>query len=157
VSLNSVSCASAGNCTAVGGDLLFTEEAGQWAPGVDASSILDDASVGIPVSNLTSVSCASDGSCSAVGYDEIYGRDLDGFGLGVLLTKTEGKLRRIVTVMPDDGPGEGVALLTVSCIPGGNCSAFGLYNVGIDSEGGGHGVLLSEKAGKWQPGVMAMP
>jgi hypothetical protein len=46
---------------------------------------------------------------------------------------------------------------SVSCASGGNCSAIGLYNIGIDSEHGPASVLLTEKAGEWGPGVKAKP
>jgi hypothetical protein len=151
--LHSVSCASAGNCTAVGVAQLFTQEAGQWAPGVYASSIAPAE----PVSDVTAVSCAPDGSCSTVGYDYYDdGRDFYP-GPPVLLSKEHGTWRRIDPVMPGNNPGEGINLSSVSCVSGGNCTVGGQYSVGIDSDQGGHGVLLTEKAGEWQTGVMALP
>jgi hypothetical protein len=164
LSLNAVSCASAGNCTAVGtyysggvdSGLLLTEKAGHWARGAEAP-LPSDAQTGRDVL-LPAVSCSSDGRCSAVGtYNMNYGRSI-GAGEGVLLTKRAGKWRAVKAVMPADGPGEGLILNSVSCASAGNCSAVGLYNINIDSsQGGGEGVLLSERAGKWQPGVTAMP
>jgi hypothetical protein len=153
--LVSVSCASPGNCTAVGGRLLFTQKDGRWAKGVEAP-LPSDADTGREV-ELTSVSCSSDGRCSAVGiYNINYGRSAEA-GEGVLLTKRAGKWRAAKAVMPPDGPGEGVILASVSCASGGNCGAIGFYNINIDSGSGVEGVLLTEKAGKWLPGVRAMP
>ena len=70
----SVSCASAGNCTAVGHyvdssgheqGLLLSETSGTWATGVEASL---PANAGTnPNASLDSVSCASAGNCTAVG------------------------------------------------------------------------------------------
>src|SRR5437588_605592 len=74
VGLNAVSCASAGNCTAVGSysdtsgfrrGLVLTETAGTWATGVEAS--LPGNAASNPKVSIGSVSCASAGNCSAVG------------------------------------------------------------------------------------------
>lgn len=151
--INSVSCVSAGNCTAVGGGLVFTEKAGHWAKGVEPP-LPPDAFGG---AQLSSVSCSSAGSCSAAGtYNWTTGRDGQA-GVGLLLTETRGKWRAVRAVMPPDGPGEGVILTSISCASAGNCGAFGLYNINIDGENSGEGVLLTERAGKWQPGVRAIP
>src|SRR5437899_1558769 len=75
VRINSVSCASAGNCGAVGdyddssGNnqlLLLTETAGSWATGVEAA-LPANAATASQNAVLESVSCASAGSCTAVG------------------------------------------------------------------------------------------
>ena len=74
VNLRSVSCASAGNCSAVGyyndssghrHGLLLTETAGMWTRGLEPGL---PANAGAnPDAGLSSVSCASAGNCSAVG------------------------------------------------------------------------------------------
>src|SRR5437763_1242374 len=70
VSPNSVSCASAGNCGAVGvyfdssgheQGLLLSETAGTWARGVEASPPANAGSS--PAGFLASLSCASAGNC----------------------------------------------------------------------------------------------
>ena len=96
----SVSCAAAGNCTAVGGyidssgleqGLMLTETAGVWATGVEA--ILPAGTPSSASAFLNSVSCASAGDCGAVGY---YGDFPTGLFHGVhryhglLLTETAG-------------------------------------------------------------------
>ena len=72
--LNSVSCASAGNCSAVGyyydgsvsqQGLLLTETAGTWATGVEASPPANAGSN--PAVHANSASCGAAGNCSAVG------------------------------------------------------------------------------------------
>jgi hypothetical protein len=153
--LTSVSCASAGNCTAVGGGLLFIQKAGHWAKGAEPP-LPSDAAPGNVV--LSSVSCSSARSCSAVGtYNWVGGgRDAEA-GTGLLLTEARGKWRAVKAVMPSDGPGEGVILTSISCASAGNCGAIGLYNINIDGDNAGEGVLLTEKAGKWEPGVRAIP
>jgi len=72
--LGSVSCASAGNCSAVGGytdssghsqGVLLSESSGTWATGVKAGLPADAATN--PFASVDSVSCPSAGNCSAVG------------------------------------------------------------------------------------------
>jgi hypothetical protein len=201
VYLSSVSCASAGNCAAVGwysnGGLLLTEKAGKWLPGVEAA-LPADAESSDPAVVLHSVSCGSAGNCSAVGsYEAASGRkgvllsekagtwrtgievalpegngDLNAVSCvsagncsavgasgdeGLLLTEKAGKWRRgTVAALPDDAiAGRPVTLTSISCASAGNCSAVGTYNnplTGRDQEING-GVLLTEKAGKWRTGV----
>ena len=164
VTLHSVSCASAGNCTAVGryGDsewdyngsrgLLLTEEAGLWKRG--------DARGGAGA-DVFSVSCSSDGSCSAVGYHNHYyyeGRNSsDEGGEALLLTKKGATWRRVEVNWPAEGPGGTAELTSVSCTSAGNCSAAGLSHIGVDESEGPRGVLLTEIAGKWHRAVMAKP
>jgi hypothetical protein len=71
-----VSCASAGNCTAVGSyddssghqqGLLWTETSGTWAAGVEASLPANANTTPAGLSSVSSVSCASAGTCTAVG------------------------------------------------------------------------------------------
>jgi hypothetical protein len=79
--LFAVSCASRGNCTAVGSysvgtggygyGLLLTETAGSWARGVRAA---------LAANSVVAVSCASPGNCGAVGSDSL--------GDGILLDST---------------------------------------------------------------------
>ena len=88
-----MSCASAGNCTAVGDykdssgheqGLLLTETSGRWATGVEPSL---PANAGTnPGANLLSVSCASAGNCTAVGGYA----NRSGILQGLLLTETSG-------------------------------------------------------------------
>jgi PASTA domain-containing protein len=162
VDINSVSCASAGNCSAVGDYgasggggrvLLLTETAGTWRSGVEAAlpanAVTGDVS-------LASVSCASAGNCSAVGtYQGPTGCDRCESARGLLLTETGGKWRAgVEAVLPADAyaPGPGVELASVSCASAGNCSAVGGY---LSSTESGGGLLLSERAGRWSKGVEA--
>jgi hypothetical protein len=74
VVLNSVSCLSARDCTAVGSyrdsggndeAMALTETAGAWAAGVEVSLPANTAAS--PIASLSSVSCASVGDCAALG------------------------------------------------------------------------------------------
>jgi hypothetical protein len=155
VSLGSVSCASAGNCTAVGGyddrsghsqGLLLTEKSGRWAAGVEASR---PANAGRnPDVQLVSVSCGSAGNCSAVGGY----KDSSDHSRGVLLTEKSGRWARGVEASLPAGAGtpRRVALFSVSCASAGNCTAVGLSQ---DSENHLQGLMLTETSGRWATGV----
>ena len=99
VELNSVSCSSAGNCTAVGsfdggnGDhpgVLLTQTNGDWAPGVRAllpAGLWPRHTRSYQTVVLQAVSCSSPGNCTAVGtYRGVRHR-----AGGLLLTQTDGK------------------------------------------------------------------
>ena len=157
VSFSSVSCASAGDCSAVGGyvdgsgssqGLLMTETAGTWGTGVEAGLPADAGA--IPNVGLTSVSCPSAGNCSAVG---TYA-DSSGATQGLLLTESSGAWATGLEVsLPGIAAADPiVAIPPVSCSSAGNCSAVGTYT---DSSGHREGVLLSETAGVWATGVEA--
>jgi hypothetical protein len=164
VVLNSVSCASPGNCTAVGYNgaeayngyntgLLLTQKAGQWDNGVEAP-VPANANAG-QSAYLTSVSCSTDGGCSAVGW---YASKDNHHTHGLLLTKEGGTWHAAQAVMPPDRTREGAELTSVSCVSAGNCSAIGSYNIDNSYSGAlPEGVLLIERAGKWRRGVMARP
>ncbi len=75
--LNSVSCASVGNCTAVGSydatasneivGLTLTESAGHWAQGTQAALPSGDQAATNPEMSLDSISCSSATSCEVAG------------------------------------------------------------------------------------------
>ena len=158
--IDSVSCASPGNCTAVGTyedssfkteGLLLTQTAGSWATGVEASLPANASGVG-PLgqkSSLASVSCASAGSCTAVGsyYDN------SGNEQGLLLSEASGTwgagVEAALPAAAATAP-QGVRLASVSCASAGNCAAVGSYGV---STGGGAPLLLTESGGSWATGV----
>jgi hypothetical protein len=156
--LESVSCASAGNCSAVGeytntsfdsGGLLLTETAGSWATGVAVSVPANALALGEV--SLSSVSCASAANCSAVG--TYLGSAHESQGL--LLTKTAGTWGTgVEAALPATAktayPGWGVFLGSVSCASAGNCSAVGSY---FNDGGGTDGLVLNETAGSWATGI----
>jgi hypothetical protein len=151
--LRSVSCGSAGNCSAVGDyydaagmeGLLLNETAGSWSPGVEA--VLPPSS-GVQAPQINSVSCASAGNCTAVGEYAVG-------GAGLLLTETAGNWAPAVVAVPPANSGGNVWLLnSVSCASAGNCAAVGSY---FDTAGNQEGLLLNETAGSWSPGVEALP
>src|SRR5207244_663328 len=159
VSISSVSCASAGNCSAVGEytdssshkqGLLLTETAGTWATGVEAS--LPAGAGTDPNVFLDPVSCGSAGNCSAVGNYA----DSSSHNEGLLLTETAGTWATGVEASLPAGAGTdpNVFLASVSCGSAGNCSAVGNYH---ESSGHRQALLLTETAGTWATGVAASP
>jgi hypothetical protein len=156
IELHSVSCASTGNCTAVGRyrdtsanrlGLLLSETHGTWAPGVRAT--LPAGADPDPIAALDSVSCASAGNCSAVGSY----RDTSGNTHGLLMTQTSGTWAAgVEATLPSAASNPQVALNSASCTSPGNCSAVGEY---IDNSGNTQGLLLTETSGTWAAGVQA--
>jgi hypothetical protein len=111
---NSVSCAAAGNCSAVGDTaqtaFVVSQVHGTWHTAIKVH--------GIPSGELASVSCASPGNCSAGGY---YGAS-DGTQAFVV-NQTDGTWGTATNVPGTSGIGDKVT--TISCESAGNCSAGG--------------------------------
>src|SRR2546428_316131 len=159
VTPNSVSCASAGNCGAVGyyldssnhqQGLLLSETAGTWATGVEASLPANAGSD--PIVNLTSVSCASAGNCGAVGdYVDSTNRHQ---ALPLREPAATWAPGVEASLPANAGSDPFVAPSSVSCAAAGNCGAVGTY---FDSSTHQQGLLLSETAGTWATGVEASP
>jgi PASTA domain-containing protein len=157
VQINSVSCSSVGNCSAVGSyvdgsgaqqGLLLTETGGTWATGVEASLPADAATN--PDVFLNQISCGSAGNCSAVGEYS----DSSGNGQGLLLTETAGVWGTGVEPAPpaNAATASEVGLVSVSCASAGNCTAVGGY---LDDSNNFQGLLLTETAGVWGAGIEA--
>ena len=157
VSVNSVSCASAGNCTAVGSytdssgnlqGLLLTRAAGTWA-GVEAPLPAGAASDPIVLAN--SVSCASAGNCTAVGRYT----DSSGNQQGLLLTQTRGTWRAVKAPLPAGAAARpDVSVNSVSCASARTCTAVGSY---ADSSRNQQGLLLTRTAGTWRAVKAPLP
>ena len=156
VFLTSVSCTSAGNCTAVGGyldssgglqGLLLTETSGTWARGVEAS-LPSNATLPFPTVTLNQVSCTSAGDCTAVGVYSIPPTDGGGSAVleGLLLTETSGTWARGVEAPVPANAGTGAIVQSVSCVSAGNCIAGGEY---ADSSGNQQGLLVQDISGTW--------
>ena len=155
-SLSSVSCASAGNCVAVGyysdssynqQGLLLTEALGTWT----ATEAPLPAGAGGNVASLSSVSCPSAGNCAAVGYyyDSSHNQQ------GLLLTEASGTWTATEAPLPAGaGTDPYVSLSSVSCASAGNCAAVGYYT---DSSGNGQGLLLTESSGTWTDPEAPLP
>ena len=160
VELSSVSCASAGDCSAVGyyvdssasePGLLLTETSGTWQTGIQAPLPANaDTTQGV---DLSSVSCASAGDCSAVGsYNDSVGSD----GQGLLLTETSGTWQTGIQVpLPANANTTPmVDLSSVSCASAGDCSAVGSY---YDSVGLRAGAVVDGDLGDVADGDSGAP
>jgi hypothetical protein len=149
--VDSLSCGSAGNCSAVGNyrlksgrGLAFVanEVNGTWHTAIN----IPGSAVG-GSSFATSVSCASAGNCSAVGsYADGSGR-----GQGFVVSEVNGTWRAVTPV-----PGlatlakRGHYIGSVSCASAGNCGAGGYY---VDGAGGIQAFVVSKVNGTWHAAI----
>jgi hypothetical protein len=165
--VSSVSCTSAGNCSAGGSykdgswhyqAFVVSEVNGTWrkaieVPGTAALNVHGGAGV-------TSVSCASAGNCSAGG-DYIGGSSWG--SLPFVVSQVRGTWRKAIevpgTVALNKG---GMWIVSVSCASAGNCSTGGTYN---DGESAGVATrqvfVVSQVNGTWHtarevPGTAAL-
>lgn len=152
--LDAVSCASVGDCTAVGnytdaaGDtqgLIVSESAGSWSPAVAAAP---PSGPSPEFGTLASVSCPTATTCVAVGsYHNAAGNQVGWF-------ETEGAggfTGQDVVLLPAITGSTGSALTSVSCIASEDCVAVG------SSEGPGvdQAIVVNLRSGGWQPAVPA--
>jgi hypothetical protein len=165
-----LSCASAGNCSAVGiycavgncdttgnlpggstGEegLLLTESAGTWEAGLEAA-LPANAATTSPVEFLRSISCPSAGNCSAVG---TY-RDASLHTQALLMTQSAGSWSTGVRGLLPSNATDG-SVSSVSCPAAGSCTAAGHYSLGNGNSGP---LLLTKTDGKWARGMtVVMP
>jgi len=149
--VNSMSCASAGNCAA-GGDytdgsghgqaFVVSERNGTWgtAIGVPGSGALNAGGD----ARVESVSCASAGNCAAGGFYA----DRLGHMQAFVVSETNGTWGTAIEV-PGSGAlnKDGNAIVSsVSCASAGNCAAGGSYR---DSSAGFQAFVVSETNGTW--------
>ena len=158
VTVDSVSCASGGNCAAVGHyidtsgseeGVLFVEDSGKWAHGVEAAVPANAATA--PEVDLTSVSCPAAGDCTAVGEY----LDSSQHFQGLLLSERSGTWAPGVEArLPANASGFPLVMLSsLSCGSVGNCTAVGSYEA--NPSGQTQGLLLDERSGKWARGKEA--
>lgn len=168
--VNSISCASAGNCSLVGqyenahrvnavSDGQFesftaSEVNGKWSNVEEApnSAVLN---VG-GAADLNSISCSSPGNCSAGGYYQATAKDREAF----VINEVSGKWHDALEV-PRIGPlnSYGDAMVnSVSCASVGHCSAGGYY---YSSSGTREAFIVNESGGTWDnaeevPGISTL-
>ena len=155
--VNSVSCASAGNCTAggytTGGSgrgqaFVVSERNGRWgtATVVPGTQALNAGGL----AQVSSVSCASAGNCTIGGS---YG---DGFGnvKAFVASQRNGRWGKAIKV-----PGMaalhavgGASVLSVSCASAGNCAAGGYY---VDRVRHSRAFLVGQRNGRWGAAIRA--
>jgi len=147
--VNSVSCASAGSCSAGGGykdgsdnyqAFVVSEANGTWAAAQEVAGNLNSNGA----ASVYSVSCASAGNCSAGGdYDYDY-------NFGFVVSEKNGVWGQAINV-----PGLGALafrfsdVYSVSCASAGNCAAGGDY----ETDGGNQGFVAVERNGVWRKAI----
>jgi hypothetical protein len=148
----SMSCASAGNCSA-GGNYLDSSGHGQafvvsqingiWHTAIEAPGT---AALGGAV--IASVSCASAGNCSAGGYYT----DSSGREQAFVASQVNGTWHSPIEVPGTAALNRGGAaqILSVSCAAAGNCSAGGFYTV---SSGDDQAFVVSQVNGTWHTAI----
>ena len=147
--VSSVSCSSAGNCSAGGyygtydGDrhaFVVSESDGTWAPVVEVAQSLDKSG-----SEIESLSCRTDGNCSAGGYYV----DGDANPHAMVVDEVGGVWEPAQEVAGSLNVGEYAQITSVSCASAGNCSAAGYY---ANWAGGFVGLVATETDGSWDSG-----
>ena len=153
--IESVSCGSAGNCSAggyyrdsSGGQQVFVagQVNGTWRKAIEmpGTRVLNQGGN----AEITSVSCASAGNCSAGGfYLDSSGRD-QAYVAGELNGTWHAAIEVPGTAAL--GRGGGARALSVSCASAGNCAAGGLYT---DSSGNVQAFVASEVNGTWHAAI----
>jgi IPT/TIG domain-containing protein len=152
--INSMACASAGNCSAGGfydSDLaqhsqafLVNEVSGVWGSATEAPGIGTLNTSGI--AQLESVSCGSAGNCSAGGYYTNHS-----FQEAFVINEVGGTWR---TGAPVPGftalnKGNYGAISSVSCPAAGDCSAVGFYKDHLGTQGNRQAFAVDEVNGAW--------
>jgi hypothetical protein len=148
--LRSLSCGSAGSCSAVGQyqqksgvprAYIASESKGVWGPAFDVPGLVK--LNGQHMSQLTTISCPAVGTCSAGGY----------YGKGDRQTAFIESERKGVWGMPMTIPGLTTLnkghtsyMQAISCISVGNCGASGTYS---DADGNAQSFLINETGGTW--------
>jgi hypothetical protein len=151
--VHSVSCASAGNCTAGGSftdsdrqaqPFVASETNGTWHAAIDVPGIND-----IDGGFVQSLSCASAGNCAAGG------TYLDGAmqDHAFVASETNGTWHAAIEVpgtAPPNPNGGGAEVNSVSCASAGNCLAGGHYT---DGSGHGQAFVAGETNGTWHAAI----
>src|SRR5215469_160632 len=155
---NSVSCPSAGNCTAGGyytdsssanQGLVASERNGRWSAAVDLPGLAALNTYGY--AQVNSVSCSSAGNCAAGGYYTTGADYVEAF----VASERNGHWSTAIEV-----PGTAALnvrrnawVYSVSCPPTGNCTAGGYYT---DNDFNIQAFVASQRNGRWGT-VIAVP
>jgi hypothetical protein len=155
--VDSVSCASTGNCAATG---HYTDRHGQQGFVADERNGRWGQAIGVPglaalnnsFADVVSVSCASAGNCATGGY---YANDSTGFRFSAFVATERGsRWGKAITLPTGDGEVD-----SVSCVSGGDCLAGGDGASCYCSNH--HAFIVKEQARRWGalrpvPGLWAL-
>ena len=161
--VSSISCASPGNCTVVGGfqhiiymqgfrAFTMTSTNGVWAPA--RAALFPDDVQARPDANFRSVSCASPGNCTAVGSFQNSNNGYEAF----TMTSTNGAwalARPAVFPAGVQFTYPSARFSSVSCTSPGNCTAVGNF---LNSGNNQEAFTMTSTNGVWdtaQPAVFA--
>jgi hypothetical protein len=156
LTINSLSCATPGNCAAVGSfedpkgngqSFVAREVKGVWKHAQEVALPTGQPAT-VQNSEIHSVDCWSPGNCSAIG-SYLDGNQPTGHAQGLEVNEVGGVWHRSVeTVMPADANVDPyVAINQVACTHGGNCIAVGSY---INQNNATEGLLIPEVNGEWK-------
>jgi hypothetical protein len=153
--INSVSCASAGNCSAGGSYVdssghtqafVINETNGSWrqAKEVRRTAALNKGGVAV----INSVSCHSAGNCSAGGYYT----DSSDHQQAFVVSEVKGTWGRAAELrgIAKLNAGGSAAITSLSCGSAGNCSAGGYYT---DGSGNQQVFVARQTNGAWHPAI----
>lgn len=155
-----VSCASAGNCTAVGSysprldntsAFVVTERHGRWGQAMEVPGLA--ALNKGQFSEFPSVSCRSVGNCAIAGTYQLASSASQAF----VASERNGRWSKAIEV-PGLASATGAGLNSVSCASAGNCAAGGDFGV---KSGVAQAFVVSERGGRWGkavevPGIAAL-
>ena len=165
--VNSVSCGSAGNCTAGGyytdrahhrQGFVAVERDGVWGTAIEVPGLaaLNKGANEYVAVGVSSVSCASAGSCAAAGGYA----DRRGHGQGFVAVERNGRWGRAIRVpgLAALNTGGNADVSSVSCASAGNCAVGGYYT---DRSHHRQGFVAVERNGRWGtaievPGLRAL-
>ena len=156
LTINSLSCASAGNCAAVGSfedahstgqSFVASEVGGVWKRAQELA-LPSGASTTTQNSEVHSVDCWSPGNCSAIG-SYVDDTQPSGHAEGLEVNEVRGVWGRAqATKVPANANvNPYVAINQVACTNAGNCVAVGSY---IRDDNATEGLLITEVQGAWQ-------
>jgi len=150
----SVSCASAGNCSAggfyassaAGQAFVVSQVSGTWGTAIEVPGTAALNQGGND--DITSVSCASAGNCSAGGFY----LDSSGHHQAFVVSQVSGTWHPAIEVPGTAALNQGgfAWILSVSCASAGNCGAGGSYT---DGSGHAQASVVSQVNGTWHPAI----
>jgi len=147
--VTSVSCSSAGNCSAGGYDgtydgtthaFVVSETGNSWSTATDVAT-----SLGVEGAQISSISCPADGDCSAGGFYADSEDDLQ----ALAVSQSDGTWQPAEEVAGSLNVDGYAQIYSVSCVSAGNCSAGGYY---ANQAGGFVGLVVTETDGTWGSG-----
>ncbi|HET7014514.1 MAG TPA: hypothetical protein VFI65_11420 [Streptosporangiaceae bacterium] len=152
VGINTMSCASPGNCAAAGNygyavedtiyqqPFVISETGGKWGKATDVPGLARPSQGGF--GDTTSVSCAAPDTCTAGGFLSVGSKPRRAF----LVTETGGHWAHVVMLAgsPALGGARPTQVNSVSCTAPGRCVAGGTY-----THSGSQAFVVTEAGGRW--------